>query len=103
MVGLGGLEPPTSPLSGARSSHLSYRPSPNQVNNSSTPTAGSSNCSLSLNFLAATFLLLHKPHVRCWALRQFFDRPELCFISRNILSQRAPNSLCVAWTYDHAA
>jgi hypothetical protein len=27
MVGLGGLEPPTSPLSGARSSHLSYRPS----------------------------------------------------------------------------
>ncbi len=24
--GLGGLEPPTSPLSGARSSHLSYRP-----------------------------------------------------------------------------
>src|SRR5579859_3050132 len=28
MVGLGGLEPPTSPLSGARSSHLSYRPFP---------------------------------------------------------------------------
>ena len=28
MVGLGGLEPPTSPLSGARSSHLSYRPIP---------------------------------------------------------------------------
>ena len=27
MVGLGGLEPPTSPLSGVRSSHLSYRPS----------------------------------------------------------------------------
>src|SRR5260370_3121403 len=26
MVGLGGLEPPPSPLSGARSSHLSYRP-----------------------------------------------------------------------------
>src|SRR5271163_271750 len=26
MVGLGGLEPPTSLLSGARSSHLSYRP-----------------------------------------------------------------------------
>jgi hypothetical protein len=26
MVGLGGLEPPTSPLSGARSTHLSYRP-----------------------------------------------------------------------------
>ena len=26
MVGLGGLEPPTSRLSGARSSQLSYRP-----------------------------------------------------------------------------
>src|SRR5262249_8839123 len=26
MVGLGGIEPPTSPLSGVRSSHLSYRP-----------------------------------------------------------------------------
>ena len=26
MVGLGGLEPPTSPLSGVRSNHLSYRP-----------------------------------------------------------------------------
>jgi hypothetical protein len=25
-VGLGGLEPPTSPLSGVRSNHLSYRP-----------------------------------------------------------------------------
>src|SRR4029079_15326486 len=26
LVGLGGLEPPTSPSSGARSNHLSYRP-----------------------------------------------------------------------------
>ena len=26
MVGLGGLELPTSPLSGVRSNHLSYRP-----------------------------------------------------------------------------
>ena len=26
-MGLGGLEPPTSPLSGVRSNHLSYRPS----------------------------------------------------------------------------
>ena len=26
MVGRGGLEPPTSPLSGVRSNHLSYRP-----------------------------------------------------------------------------
>ena len=28
MVGLGGLEPPTLPLSGVRSNHLSYRPIP---------------------------------------------------------------------------
>src|SRR5690606_20021839 len=27
VVGLGGLEPPASPLSGVRSNHLSYRPS----------------------------------------------------------------------------
>src|SRR5579883_178876 len=33
LVGLGGLEPPTSPLSGARSSHLSYRPIQNRVAN----------------------------------------------------------------------
>jgi hypothetical protein len=26
LVGPGGIEPPTSPLSGVRSSHLSYRP-----------------------------------------------------------------------------
>jgi hypothetical protein len=32
MVGLGGLEPPTSPLSGVRSSHLSYRPNRLAVN-----------------------------------------------------------------------
>src|SRR5208283_4936564 len=36
MVGLGGLEPPTSPLSGARSSHLSYRPACRVANNCST-------------------------------------------------------------------
>ena len=30
-MGLGGLEPPTSPLSGVRSSHLSYRPFENRV------------------------------------------------------------------------
>ena len=28
LVGLGGIEPPTSPLSGVRSSHLSYGPMP---------------------------------------------------------------------------
>ena len=28
MVGLGGFEPPTSPLSGVRSNQLSYRPEP---------------------------------------------------------------------------
>src|SRR6516162_11787496 len=36
MVGLGGLEPPTSPLSGARSSHLSYRPVNRVANDSPT-------------------------------------------------------------------
>ena len=32
MVGLGGFEPPTSPLSGVRSNHLSYRPELDAVN-----------------------------------------------------------------------
>jgi hypothetical protein len=31
LVGLGGVEPPTSPLSGVRSNHLSYRPDLCQV------------------------------------------------------------------------
>src|SRR5574343_2015136 len=31
LVGLGGLEPPTSPLSGVRSNHLSYRPRPDPL------------------------------------------------------------------------
>jgi hypothetical protein len=34
MVGLGGLEPPASPLSGVRSNHLSYRP----IRGTSTPS-----------------------------------------------------------------
>ena len=38
MVGLGGLEPPTSPLSGARSNHLSYRP--NDSSNALWPPLG---------------------------------------------------------------
>ena len=36
MVGLGGLEPPASPLSGVRSNHLSYRP---DVRNLPTPAS----------------------------------------------------------------
>ncbi len=31
MVGLGRLERPTSPLSGVRSNHLSYRPQPQHL------------------------------------------------------------------------
>jgi hypothetical protein len=52
LVGLGGLEPPTSPLSGVRSNHLSYRPNsvsglltrtgfPNQSRLFQTPPNGS--------------------------------------------------------------
>jgi hypothetical protein len=44
MVGLGGLEPPTSPLSGARSSHLSYRPNRNNHWDFSTADAFLRNC-----------------------------------------------------------
>ena len=43
MVGLGGLEPPTSRLSGVRSNHLSYRPQParrHQINRATARWAG---------------------------------------------------------------
>src|SRR5262249_2532672 len=79
MVGLGGLEPPTSPLSGARSSHLSYRPVWNGLCNLNTPPW----------FLLTSTLqpltcskLLHKTHVRHRpALWSFLDGPELGFIA----------------------
>ena len=47
LVGLGGLEPPTSPLSGVRSNHLSYRPNfcPADLQAKPSPT---SPCSLQL-------------------------------------------------------
>ena len=35
MVGLGGFEPPTSPLSGVRSNQLSYRPNSGATGHSS--------------------------------------------------------------------
>ena len=35
LVGLGGFEPPTSPLSGVRSNQLSYRPNSNATGPSS--------------------------------------------------------------------
>src|SRR6266403_2514625 len=50
MVGLGGLEPPTSPLSGARSSHLSYRPNRIGPINSSTAWQVTRNATLTSVF-----------------------------------------------------
>ncbi len=41
VVGLGGLEPPTSPLSGVRSNHLSYRP---EVLSSEDPALVAGSC-----------------------------------------------------------
>lgn len=38
MVGLGRLERPTSPLSGVRSNHLSYRPQSDPMTKHLTPT-----------------------------------------------------------------
>jgi hypothetical protein len=50
-------------------------------------------------------LLLYETHIR-WlpaSLWSFLDRPKLCFIARDILSQRPQDPLRVPWTYDHAA
>ena len=41
MVGLGGLEPPASPLSGVRSNHLSYRPMEVEPQNLDQPAPNS--------------------------------------------------------------
>src|SRR5579859_319616 len=96
MVGLGGLEPPTSPLSGARSSHLSYRPNPR-----------------------SNFQILARPNLPCTttrvsslldetdvrrrpALGHFLDRPELRLIASDVFAERTPNPLGMTWADDHA-
>jgi hypothetical protein len=112
MVGLGGLEPPTSPLSGARSSHLSYRPflQRRRIVYHGVALVQDANLRSALrpfaaNFPQTTFILLHKPHI--WWLatsfRRLFDRPELRFVARDILSQRPPDALRVSGTDNHAA
>src|SRR5450755_2005929 len=105
MVGLGGLEPPTSPLSGARSSHLSYRPVQTEVAIQTTsavydagaksaivyakrmfsPDTGHANC--------RTRALLHETNRRCrFAGGRLLDLSELRFVARDIFSQRAPDT-----------
>ena len=111
MVGLGGLEPPTSPLSGARSSHLSYRPfvQRRQIVYHAAPLAQDialKRClaPLTSNLKSLVAVLLHETYVRRLpaALRSFLDWPELRLVTGDILSQRAPDALCVPRTYDHA-
>src|SRR6266436_7693658 len=108
MVGLGGLEPPTSPLSGARSSHLSYRPK--SKNNSKILAGGRGAAQLQPLATSRRVLwtrtqsLLNEAHV--WrgraSFRRFFDGPKLCFVARQIFSQRAPDALGVSRADDHA-
>src|SRR5215472_13447688 len=48
-------------------------------------------------------VLLHKADVCSGhraALGPFFDRPVLCFKSRDVFPQGAPDALCVAGTYN---
>src|SRR6266851_4836446 len=105
MVGLGGLEPPTSPLSGARSSHLSYRP---KSKNNFIILAGRPGAAqlqpIRASYRPETQPLLNEAHV--WrgraSFRRFFDVAELCFVARQIFSQRAPNTLGVSRADDHA-
>jgi hypothetical protein len=44
MVGLGGLEPPTSPLSGVRSNRLSYRPTRYPLDQAMCVSAPTADC-----------------------------------------------------------
>src|SRR6266478_5301199 len=96
MVGLGGLEPPTSPLSGARSSHLSYRPIAKQLGNFSTKIAVSLTQDATISGLHFR-LLLYKSHWRdgVAAFGRFHDWAELRFVTRNIFAERAPDAFRV--------
>jgi hypothetical protein len=60
VVGLGGLEPPTSPLSGVRSNHLSYRPGRDRLLFSSSD----------LRQTTKNPLLPVSMHVRAWRPRR---------------------------------
>jgi hypothetical protein len=61
VVGLGGLEPPTSSLSGMRSSHLSYRPGPRLKSASLTGGAGRDRTGDLLNANQALSQLSYSP------------------------------------------
>src|SRR5882724_11689411 len=105
MVGLGGLEPPTSPLSGARSSHLSYRPAPNQCQNLITKIRPAANARYRKSCFIFGWSLLNKTHCgwRSAWLGSFFDGAKLRLISRNIFPEGTPDPLRVAWTHNHTA
>src|SRR5216683_463189 len=106
MVGLGGLEPPTSPLSGARSSHLSYRPIAKQLGNFSMKIAAVANLgSDKFSDFSFHLVLLHKSHWRdgVGAFRRFLNWAELRLVARNIFAERAPDTFRVARAYDNAA
>src|SRR2546426_252111 len=108
MVGLGGLEPPTSPLSGARSSHLSYRPAPNQCQNLITKIRLAANARYGKFphfYFIFCWSLLNKTHRgrRSAGLGSFFDGAKLHLISRNIFPEGTPDSLRVARTHNHTA
>src|SRR5262249_61796516 len=98
MVGLGGLEPPTSPLSGARSSHLSYRPKSCRVQILAWLVS-----SCAIDRLCGDHLL-DETHIGrgTAAFGHFFNRAELYFVAIDVLSERAPDTLGVSWAYNHA-
>src|SRR5258708_26446504 len=106
MVGLGGLEPPTSPLSGARSSHLSDRPT---SKNNVKILAGEGRLAqlhpLCRGIQTETLPLLHKAHVGCGkvAFRRLLNRPKLRFVPRQILPKRTPDPLRVSRAHNRAA
>ena len=81
MVGLGGFEPPTSPLSGVRSNQLSYRPNSFEQIDSLCPLA---------SFVCLPFLLLPLqdlafPRLRCKPLDSFYAYPSWVSLDQNNL------------------
>src|SRR5260370_7040863 len=104
MVGVGGLEPPTSPLSGARSSHRSYRPTPGTTQNFSRRSHTVQPQPANRAFERKLPLSLHETYIRSWpaSFGRFFNRTELRLIPAQIFPQRPPDSFCMPRADDRA-
>ena len=88
VVGLGGLEPPASPLSGARSNHLSYRPKDLRSGGADRDRTGDP-------LLAKQVLsqLSYGPYAGTTTTARAFHGPRCCSLDRR----------CLVWAPDRSS